>query len=190
MHTIEPYYSWRELYIASEDKLSPFYGKQYNEFEFTNTIYNYLIHPQWDEIGSLTLYIKILYADYKLGFSIIEMFGEWNDCLYNDIMYFKRNIVEVLNQNGIDKFILIGENVLNFHSSEDDYYQEWFEEIENGWIVGINFRDHVIQEFKSIRIDNYIIFFEGQLNNLDWRTFSPMHLFEKVDGMITKRLQV
>jgi len=153
MFNIEPYYSWRNLYIASEDELSPFYGKEYSEFEFTNAVYNYLIHPQWDEMGSSTLYIKILYADYNLGFYIIELMGEWNDALYNDIMYFERNIVEPLIDNGINKFILIGENVLNFHSSDNDYYQEWFDEIEDGWIVGINFREHVIKEFEDANLD-------------------------------------
>ena len=57
MHDIEPYYSWRHLYIASEDHDSPFYRREYSEFEFTHAIYNYLIHPQWDEIGSSTLYL-------------------------------------------------------------------------------------------------------------------------------------
>jgi len=47
MQDIEPYYRWRDLYIADEDELSPFYGREYSEFEYTNTIYNYYIHPQW-----------------------------------------------------------------------------------------------------------------------------------------------
>ena len=41
MHSIEPFYNWRAYYIASEDKRSPFYGRNYSEFEFTNSIYNY-----------------------------------------------------------------------------------------------------------------------------------------------------
>ena len=65
MHTIEPHYSWRELYTAEEDKNSPFYGREYSEFEFSHSIYNYVIHPQWDFFGSQTLYLKILYADYE-----------------------------------------------------------------------------------------------------------------------------
>jgi hypothetical protein len=52
MHMIEPYYNWGGFYIASEDIQSPFYGREYSEFEFTDTIYNYCIHPQWDNIGS------------------------------------------------------------------------------------------------------------------------------------------
>src|SRR3954471_2860278 len=81
MHAIEPFYNWRHLYIAEEDERSPFYGREYSEFEFTNQVYNFLIHPQWDEFGSPTLYMKILYADYELKACIIELLGEWNDAL-------------------------------------------------------------------------------------------------------------
>ncbi len=85
MHEIEPYFNWRHLYIADEDVKSPFYGRTYSEFEFTQTVYNFYIHPQWDDFGSSTLYIKILFADYETGFAIIEMIGEWNDAIENDI---------------------------------------------------------------------------------------------------------
>ncbi|MCF8365811.1 MAG: hypothetical protein K9H16_08520 [Bacteroidales bacterium] len=190
MHDIEPFYSWRHLYIAADDDRSPFFKRNYSEFEFTQAIYNYFIHPQWDEIGSSTLYIKILYANYDKGFVIIEMIGEWNDCLHNDIMYFKRNIIEPLIAGGIDKFILIGENVMNYFSSDDDdYYQEWFDEIEDGWIVAINFRDHVIDEFTDARIDYYIAF-GGHFNSLDWRIYNPDHLYERINSLITKRLSM
>lgn len=188
MHTIEPHYNWRHLYIASEDNRSPFYGRQYSEFEFTNTIYDHYIHPQWDQIGSSTLYIKILYVNYDHGFCIIELIGEWNDCLYNDIMYLKRNIADVLIDSGINKFILIGENVMNFHSSDNDYYQEWFDDIEDGWIACINFRDHIIREFESACIDYYLALKES--NNFSWRSLTPIQVYDKVDSFITKRLPV
>jgi len=189
MHDIEPHYSWRHLYVAADDERSPFYNRNYSEFEFSQAIYNYFIHPQWDEIGSSTLYLKILYTDYNDGFVIIEMIGEWNDCLHNDIMYLKRNIIELLIAEGINKFILIGENVMTCFASEDDYYQEWFDEIEDGWIAAINFRDHVIKEFTDAGID-YFIAFGGPLDTLDWRTFSPKHLFEKINSVMTKRLMM
>ncbi len=187
MHTIEPFYTWRNYYIASEDERSPFYGRDYSEFEFTHAIYNHLIHPQWDEIGSPTLFIKILFADYEEGFCVIEMIGEWNDCLHNDIMYLKRNIIEPLIENGIRKFILIGENVLNFHSSDDCYYEEWFDEIEDGWIVALNFRDFVIREFEGANIDYYIAF-GRHFNDLNWRKFSPAQLCKNVEMHMMKRL--
>lgn len=189
MHEIEPFYSWRHLYIASEDDRSPFYQREYSEFEFSQVVYNYYIHPQWDEIGSSTLYLKILYADYRQGFAIIEMIGEWNDCLHNDIMVLKRSIIEPLMEEGINKFILIGENVLNFHSGDDDYYQEWFDEIEDGWIVGLNFREHVLREFTDARIDYYIAF-GGHFDTLEWRIFTPKQLYERINSLIVKRLSI
>jgi hypothetical protein len=187
MHTIEPFYSWHNYYQAAEDDRSPFFGREYSEFEFTNAIYNYLIHPQWDEIGSPTLFIKILFADYEEGFAIIEMFGEWNDCINNDIMFLKRDIADEMIRKGINKFIIIGENVFNFHSSDDCYYEEWFEDIENGWIAFLNFRDHVIKELQTSNIDYYVAL-GGALNEVFWRTYKPVTLYQKVNEMMVKRL--
>ncbi len=187
MQDIEPYYNWRHHYIASEDEKSPFYEREYSEFEYTNAIYNYLIHPQWDDIDSPTLYIKILMVDYDLGYCIIELIGEWNDAINNDIMLLKRDIIELLMAQGINKFILIGENILNFHASDDCYYQEWFEEVEDGWITFLNFREHVLDEFQRANIDYYIVS-GGTLNDIAWRTASPQILFEKVENVIQKRI--
>lgn len=187
MQDIEPFYNWRHLYIASEDERSPFYEREYSEFEYTNSIYNYLIHPQWDDIDSPTLYIKILFVDYDQGYCIIELIGEWNDCINNDIMLLKRDIIELLMLEGVKKFILIGENILNFHASDDEYYQEWFEEVDEGWIAFLNFRKHVLDEFQRANIDYYIIS-GGQLNDISWRTGTPQQLFEKVELFVQKRI--
>lgn len=187
MHEIEPHYNWRHLYIAAEDARSPFYGKEYSEFEFSNAVYDHFIHPQWDHMGSATLYMKLLYTNYSYGYCIIELIGEWNDCLYNDIMYLKRNIADHLIQNGITKYILIGENVLNFHASENDYYQEWFEDIEDGWIAFINFRDHVMVEMGRAYIDYYVAM-GGSLNEIAWRATAPNKLFEMINHLMMKRL--
>ena len=119
MHTIEPYWKWREKYTAENDEKSPFYGREYSELEYSTVIYDHYIHPQWDNFGSSTLYLKILFADYEQSFAIIELIGEWNDAVHNDIMFLKRDIMDELIGNGINKFILVGENVLNFHGSDD-----------------------------------------------------------------------
>jgi hypothetical protein len=185
MHYIEPYYNWRSFYIASEDERSPFYEREYSEFEYTNHIYDFVIHPQWDDIGSETLFIKILYADYEIGYAIIEMIGEWNDAIGNDIMFLKRDIADVLMQEGINKFILIGENILNFHGEEDSYYEEWFEDVESGWICFLNFRDHVLSEFQQYNLDYYIVQ-GGKLMNVKWRTLSPNQLYQFVDDYVRK----
>ncbi|MEP7169966.1 MAG: hypothetical protein ABI855_11400, partial [Bacteroidota bacterium] len=158
MQDIEPFYSWRELYAAEEDEQSPFYGREYSEFVYSNTIYNYYIHPQWDDIGSATLYMKELYADYENGFAILEFIGEWNDAINNDVMILKRDVIDSMIKNGINKFILIGENVLNFHASDDCYYNEWFDDVEDGWIAALNFRTHVLKEFEQNNIDFFLVF--------------------------------
>jgi hypothetical protein len=187
LQDIEPYYNWRHLYIASEDEKSPFFEREYSEFEYTNTIYNYFIHPQWDDIDSPTLYIKILFVEYEQHFAIIELMGEWNDCINNDIMLLKREVIDLLQQQGINKFILIGENVLNFHASDDCYYEEWFEEVEDGWIAFLNFRQHVMEEFQKANIDYYIIS-GGQLNEVAWRTATPQQLFNTIAHFVKKRI--
>jgi len=187
MHLLEPHYSWRNYYIASEDPFSPFYGREYSEFEFSNHIYDHLIHPQWDEFGAYTLYLKILFVDYEKAYCIIELLGEWNDTLDNDIKFLKDNVIDSLSSRDIDKFILIGENVLNYHSAEDDYYQEWYDDIGDGWIAAINFRDHVRKEFEAANLDHYIAF-GGSFNEMEWRTHSPEQLYAKISSSMARRL--
>ncbi len=188
MHDLEPHFAWLNQYSAAEDPRSPFYQREYSEFYFDKTVYNYLIHPQWDQFGSTTLYIKILFADYQDKFAIIEMIGEWNDALYNDIMTLKREVLELMMAEGINKFVLLGENVMNFHASDDSYYEEWFQDVEEGWIAMINFRDHVIDEFRQYRIDYYLNF-GGQLNELFWRKMGPRQLFNFIDELLSRRLK-
>jgi hypothetical protein len=186
MHEIEPFYNWRHLYISEEDPKSPFYGRIYSEFEFSQAVYNYYIHPQWDEFGSRTLYLKIIYADYELGYAIIEMIGEWNDAIENDIMALKRDVIDLLMREGISKFILITENVLNFHSGDKDYYQEWFEENSDagGWTVALNMSEPAQYDFMRNKLNNYI-----ELIDLpDWRIYKPYHLFRKIENAINMRL--
>ena len=189
MHEIEPYYSWLKFYDAAEDELSPFYGKEYNYELYQDAIYNHFIDPAWDFMGSETLYIKLLFVDYDLGVSVIEFIGEWNDAISNDIMYLKRNVVDHLSLNGINKYILLGENVFNFHGSDDCYYDEWFDEIEDGWIAAINFREFVTEEWGKYDIDSYINF-GGGLNISNWRTMTPLQFFEKVKAVIAKRIEL
>jgi len=188
MHEIEPFYNWEKYYVAADDPNSPFYGRTYNLNQYENDIYGYYIHPLWDEIGSETLYVKILFADYSRRFVIIELFGEWNDTLHNDIMYLKRQVIDPLVDKQINQFILLGENVLNFHGSDDSYYEEWFEDVEDGWIAAVNFRDFVESEWKRYRLDYYMNF-GGTLDEIvNWRTMKPGALYELVKGLIVRRL--
>lgn len=186
MHDIEPFYNWRHLYIAEEDERSPFYGRQYSEFEFSQTVYNYYIHPQWDDFGSRTLYMKVIYVEYDLHFAIIELIGEWNDAIENDIMMLKREVIDKMEAEGIIHFLFIAENVLNFHSGDKDYYEEWFEEMadSNGWVVILNMPEATQYDFKKRKLQYYI----ELMNITEWRIYRPHHLFRLVHETISKRL--
>ncbi len=185
MHDIEPYYRWRDHYIAAHDKRSPFYGREYDQFYFTNAVYNYVIHPQWDDFGSSTLYSKVLYAGYERRFAIIELIGEWNDCIANDIMFLKSNLIDSMLDEGINKFILICENVLNFHGSDDCYYEEWFHDIkeEGGWISLVNLLDHVENEMRDGQLD-YFLHFGDRLNAFNWRASEPVHVLQRIENLL------
>ncbi|WP_258104884.1 hypothetical protein [Marinoscillum sp. MHG1-6] len=187
MHQIEPYSRWLKFYDSAEDPNSPFFGKEYNYDLYSENIYGYYIDPGWDFFGSETLYLKVLYVNYHEGYIIIEFLGEWNDALNNDIMHLKRNIIEHFLGLGITRFILIGENILNFHGSDDCYYEEWFEEVEDGWIVALNFRDFIESEMAVYAIDQYVNF-GGQLQMINWRTMTPMVVFEIVNNLMQRRL--
>jgi len=195
MHQIDPYFRWNEYYSSENDIHSPFYGKEYNYELYSETIYGYYIDPSWDYMGSETLYIKILYSHHEKKFTIIELIGEWNDALNNDVMHLKRNIIDHLIKKGVKYFILIGENVLNFHGSDDCYYEEWFEELEDGmedapgWIAAVNFRDFIIDEWGQFNIDNFI-HSGGSLQINDWRTFNPIQFYNHVDGLIQRRISL
>ena len=184
MHDIEPYFQWRDAYIASEDERSPLYGRDYDEFYFTHTIYNYYIHPQWDEFGSTSLYLKILYADYDHHYAIIELIGEWNDCIYGDIMSLRREITDWLQDEGISKFILIVENVLNYHAADDNaYYEEWHDEVSDreGWIAIINPLEHVEDEMSRYGLNQYVHLLPGAY----WRGNKPRALLKWVEQQLS-----
>ncbi|MEJ0054974.1 MAG: hypothetical protein WDN75_04590 [Bacteroidota bacterium] len=189
MHNIEPYYTWLKYYDSSFDERSPFYGKEYNYDLLQDNIYGYYIHPAWDSFESETLYLKVLFTNYEKNFVIIEFIGEWNDAINNDIMLLKRNFIEVLMAEGISKFILIGENILNFHGSDDSYYEEWFEEAEEeqGWIAAVSFPDFIQDEMRRFQIDQYVNM-GGTLQIDEWRTLHPNRLFDLVSALITRRL--
>lgn len=190
MQDIEPFYHWRDEYTAENDRKSPFYRKRYNEFQYHNVVYNFYIHPQWDEFGSATLYLKLLYADYEKHYAIIELIGEWNDALYNDIMYLKRNFADHLIESGIYQFILIADNVLNYHGDDNSYYEEWIDDLfeYSGWIVCINVLEHVGREFHLCKTDKFLNI-DDRINDLDWRLMKPEGIYIKVKKFIDNKLK-
>jgi hypothetical protein len=186
MHNIEPHYRWRDEYIAAEDPQSPFFGYQNSEFEYTHRLYNFFLHPQWDAFGSATLYGKLLFVDYEEGYALMELIGEWNDALHNDVMFLKRHVVEPLMDKGVFKFAFFCENVLNFHSSpDDDYYAEWAEEVreEGGWIAALNTRQQVDEEMHDGRLWQHL-YFGAEYNDINWRTLKPALVGPMLDALI------
>lgn len=188
MHDIEPYYQWRERYTSEADRRSPFYGRVYSEFTYTNKIYNYFLHPQWDEFGSQTLYAKQIWTDYEAGYSIIELIGEWNDLLYNDIKFLKEEVVDAMIEQGISRFIFLCDNVLNFHGDDNCYYEEWAEEAseESGWIALVNTLPHVEEGLREAMVDHYV-YFGRELNDFAWRPKKPKDIFRLVEAILAHR---
>jgi hypothetical protein len=185
MHDIEPNFKWRDLYIASEDRRSPFYGYSNSDVAFTHQLYNFYIHPQWDAFGSTTLYLKITFVDYVEGYALIELMGEWNDTLHNDIMFLKREVIEKMMNQGITKFVFFCEFVLNFHAQDTDYYEEWSEEMrdEGGWAAFINTRSHVEEEMEDYRLHYYLLFGE-EYNDINWRPFKPDLVYKMIEKVV------
>jgi hypothetical protein len=107
-------------------------------------------------------------------------------------MYLKRQVVDDLSRFEIDKYVLICENVLNFHGSDNCYYEEWFEDIKesNGWMAFLNLNQHVEEEMVSTQIHHYAAI-GGALNDVNWRRYKPAQLVATVDGIMnnaTKQL--
>jgi MFS superfamily sulfate permease-like transporter len=101
-------------------------------------------------------------------------------------MTLKRDVLEKFMQEGIYKFILIAENVLNFHSSDREYYEELYDELteENGWAVCLNMPEQTQYDFRKAKLNRYV-----ELQELDnWRVYKPFHLFKKIDAEQLSRL--
>lgn len=185
MHDIEPWWGWRDEYSAENDHKSPFYGTVHSEFHFTHKIYNYYIHPQWDFFGSETLYGKLLYTDYRNHFALLELIGEWNDCLGNDVMFLKRDFADQLIEKGISKFVIFCDNVLNFHGDEDCYYEEWYDDVKDdgGWICFVNTYEHVLREMEKFRLHHYVNLGENY-NDMNWRTQKPVYIVQSLEELM------
>jgi len=97
-------------------------------------------------------------------------------------------VMEKFMAEGVFKFILIAENVLNFHSSDNEYYKEWYEEVtdENGWLVILNMPEATQYDFKKAKLNRYIELYELE----NWRTYKPFHLFKKIDNELMTRLSL
>ena len=129
--------------------------------------------------------MKLIFVDYEEKYAIMEFLGEWNDCVTNDIMYLKRDIIDPLISKGISKFVLICENVLNFHGSDYCYYEEWREDIagRRGYVAMINMLQHVEEEMRMTRINDFA-YLGGPLNEIRWRGAKPRNLLALIDQLV------
>ncbi len=180
LRDIEPWYGWLHLYNHEIDPNSPFHDVQHSLFEYNRRIYTFEAHPQWDEIDSENLLLKILFANYDEGYAIIELLGEWNDLHYNDFRLMRQHCLDQLVRCGIDKYIFICENVFNAWLEQDDYYEEFVEEIEHGWMCMIRARENVLEDFRAYGIDSYF-FWSPEFDAIRWRKLKPDQLFEFVN---------
>lgn len=71
------------------------------------------------------------------------------------------------------------ENVLNFHSGDKDYYEEWYEEVtdKEGWISYLNMPSSTQYDFIKAKLNKYI----SVLNIPAWRTYLPQHLLYAIE---------
>ena len=176
---VEPFYGWLHIYSHEMDERSPYHLAEHSLFEYDRKIYNFNAHPLWDVIDSENLLIKILFVQYEEGYAIIEMLGEWNDLFQNDFKLLCQRCLTHLVDEGVDKFILICENVFHVYLDADDYYQDFASEIEDGWMCLLRARPHVQQEFVSYGISPYF-YWNFALDQLQWRKLKPWQLFEQV----------
>ncbi len=187
LHYIEPFYGWLNLYSHEHDECSPFHQVEHNQFYFDRSINRIPAHPLWDDIGSESLLIKILYADYQAGYAVIELFGEWNDLFDNDFKLLVENCLTYLMDHGIKRFVLICENVFHIYPDGDDYYQALQEELEEGWICILRARKEVWQEMLDYQIGSY--FYQSPvLDELEWRKLKPFQLFYFVESRMRQLL--
>jgi hypothetical protein len=101
-------------------------------------------------------------------------------------MLLKRYVLEPFESESIHKFILIAENVLNFHSDGTDYYDELSQELREsgGWVVCLNMPYQSEIEFKQAGNHHFI-----ELYNIpEWRSYRPFHLLRKVESLIGPHL--
>jgi len=184
---IEPYYGWLHLYSHEMDEMSPFHEVEHNLFYFDRHVYTFNAHPLWDSIESESLLMKILFVDYDSGYTIIELFGEWNDLFENDFKLMCENCLDIMLYYGVEKYIFICENVFNIYFEHDDYYSHFMEQLEEGWMCVLKARSNVLEEFVKYDIQQYF-YWNHELDKLNWRKLKPWEIKDKIDASISKLL--
>ena len=187
MHALEPYYAWRNHYVASQDPKVRFTTGCTTSLPTTSrsttissTRSGMSLEAKRSTRKSCT---RITTRDTPSGIHrrVERLPVQRHHAL-------KREVIDPLMAGGVTKFVLIGENVLNFHHSDDAYYEEWFDEVveDDGWIALLNFREHVLADMQAIDLDSYFVL-GGELNELGWRTFTPEQLCRRIDDCVEQR---
>lgn len=185
---IEPFYGWLHYYSHEKDQRSPFHEVEHNLFEFDRSVNHIPAHPLWDDFGSESLLVKILFADYQKHYAILELFGEWNDLYDNDFKLLAENCLSILIEEGINQIILICENVFHGYFESDDYYDALQEELEDGWMVAIRLREELQNEMIDFGINQYF-FWSPLLDEAPWRTIKPPVLYKLVSSRLENLIQ-
>ncbi len=188
LHHIEPFYGWLAWYSHDQDERSPFHEVEHNQFYYDRSINQIPAHPLWDDFGSESLLCKILFADYEKGFAIIELFGEWNDLFDNDFKLFAENCLTYLVDHGIDRFVLICENVFHIYLDQTDYYDAMLDELgESGWMCLLRTRQQVKEDLDEYGVSAF--FYQSErLDQIPWRRLKPAQLFALIESRMPKLL--
>ena len=188
LRDIEPFFGWLPWYNHEVDERSPFHDVEHNLFYYDRSINRIPAHPLWDDMGSESLLLKILFVDYQEGYAIIELFGEWNDLYENDFKILLENCLNCLIDYGVQKFIFICENVFHAYLDADDYYHAAYEELEDGWMTIVRARDCVKEELDQYGISQYF-YFNDIIDELPWRKLKPFQLYHLIEGRMQKVLE-
>jgi hypothetical protein len=189
MFNVEPWYGWLHLYDPEQDENSPFFGVEHNLFEFDRSIYDMPAHPLWEDFESENLLLKILFADYDKGYCIIELIGEWNDLQFNDFRLMRDNCLQFLYDGGINKFILICENVFSAFLEMEDYYEAFTEDLlPDGFLHLLKARPEVKEEFARYGISGFVSWSE-EVDQLNWRKLHPEQILRLVEDTHQKLLR-
>jgi hypothetical protein len=60
----------------------------------------------------------------------------------------------------INRYIFIGDNIFNFHDSDDCIYQEWIDEVEDNWFVFVTLEESHAKERRKYIVFNFFLYLD------------------------------